>query len=91
MYMSDYCTVPMPLAGHPGDLDPRGPRGAGRRRASSCRSGFQIAGPAFSETGILDAAHALERAIGLTHGNGPGDEGAPELSEECRREVSAGK
>jgi aspartyl-tRNA(Asn)/glutamyl-tRNA(Gln) amidotransferase subunit A len=27
--------------------------------------GFQIAGPAFSEAGILDAAHALEKAIGF--------------------------
>ena len=27
--------------------------------------GFQIAGPAFSESRILDAAHALEKAIGF--------------------------
>jgi aspartyl-tRNA(Asn)/glutamyl-tRNA(Gln) amidotransferase subunit A len=27
--------------------------------------GFQIAGPAFSENRILDAAHALEKAIGF--------------------------
>jgi aspartyl-tRNA(Asn)/glutamyl-tRNA(Gln) amidotransferase subunit A len=27
--------------------------------------GFQIAGPAFSENRILDAAHALEQAIGF--------------------------
>ena len=27
--------------------------------------GFQIAGPAFSEAGILDAAYALEQAIGF--------------------------
>jgi len=27
--------------------------------------GLQIAGPAFSESGMLDAAHALERAIGF--------------------------
>ena len=27
--------------------------------------GFQIAGPAFSESRLLDAAHALERAIGF--------------------------
>ena len=27
--------------------------------------GFQIAGPAFSEGRILDAAYALERAIGF--------------------------
>jgi aspartyl-tRNA(Asn)/glutamyl-tRNA(Gln) amidotransferase subunit A len=27
--------------------------------------GFQIAGPVFSENRLLDAAHALERAIGF--------------------------
>jgi Asp-tRNA(Asn)/Glu-tRNA(Gln) amidotransferase A subunit family amidase len=27
--------------------------------------GFQIAGPAFSDSAMLDAAHALERAIGF--------------------------
>ena len=31
--------------------------------APSCPVGFQIAGPAFSETKLLDAAYALERAI----------------------------
>ena len=28
-------------------------------------TGFQLAGPAFSENRILDAAHALEQAIGF--------------------------
>jgi aspartyl-tRNA(Asn)/glutamyl-tRNA(Gln) amidotransferase subunit A len=27
--------------------------------------GFQLAGPAFSESRLLDAAHALEQAIGF--------------------------
>ena len=27
--------------------------------------GFQVAGPAFSESRVLDAAHALEQAIGF--------------------------
>ena len=27
--------------------------------------GFQIAGPAFSDSAMLDAAHAIERAIGF--------------------------
>ena len=64
MYMSDYCTVPMPLAGIPAISIPAGlaePEGGG----PELPVGFQIAGPAFSESGILDAAFALERAIGF--------------------------
>jgi aspartyl-tRNA(Asn)/glutamyl-tRNA(Gln) amidotransferase subunit A len=62
MYMSDYCTVPMPLAGIPAISIPAGlaqPDGGG----PELPVGFQIAGPAFSESGMLDAAYALERAI----------------------------
>jgi aspartyl-tRNA(Asn)/glutamyl-tRNA(Gln) amidotransferase subunit A len=68
MYLNDYFTVPMPLAGIPaisipcglsgGDVG-LGPRGEG------LPVGFQIAGPAFSENGLLDTAYALERAIGF--------------------------
>jgi len=58
MYMSDYCTVPMSLAGIPAISIPAG-------LADGLPVGFQIAGPAFSENAILDAAHALERAIGF--------------------------
>ena len=64
MYLSDYCTVPMPLAGIPAISIPAGlaaPEGGG----AELPVGFQIAGPAYSETKILDAAHALERAIGF--------------------------
>jgi aspartyl-tRNA(Asn)/glutamyl-tRNA(Gln) amidotransferase subunit A len=64
MYLSDYCTVPMPLAGIPAISIPSGlaePAGGGPQLPV----GFQIAGPAFSESGMLDAAHALERAIGF--------------------------
>jgi aspartyl-tRNA(Asn)/glutamyl-tRNA(Gln) amidotransferase subunit A len=64
MYMNDYCTVPMPLAGIPAISIPSGlaePAGGGPKLPV----GFQIAGPAFSEAGILDAAYALERAIGF--------------------------
>ncbi|MGZ5324060.1 MAG: Asp-tRNA(Asn)/Glu-tRNA(Gln) amidotransferase subunit GatA [Solirubrobacterales bacterium] len=64
MYLSDYCTVPMSLAGIPAISIPSGlakPGGGG----PELPVGLQIAGPAFSESGILDAAHALERAIGF--------------------------
>jgi aspartyl-tRNA(Asn)/glutamyl-tRNA(Gln) amidotransferase subunit A len=58
MYLSDYFTVPMPLAGLPAVSIPCG-------LSDGLPVGFQIAGPAFSETRILDAAYALERAIGF--------------------------
>ena len=56
MYLNDYCTVPMPLAGIPAISIPNG-------LSEGLPTGFQIAGPAFSESRILDAAHALERSI----------------------------
>jgi aspartyl-tRNA(Asn)/glutamyl-tRNA(Gln) amidotransferase subunit A len=58
MYLSDYFTVPMPLAGLPAVSIPCG-------LSEGLPVGFQIAGPAFSEGRILDAAYALERAIGF--------------------------
>ena len=58
MYLSDYCTVPMPLAGIPAISIPAG-------LSDDLPVGFQIAGPAFSENGLLDAAHALEQRIGF--------------------------
>jgi aspartyl-tRNA(Asn)/glutamyl-tRNA(Gln) amidotransferase subunit A len=64
MYMADYCTVPMPLAGIPAISIPAGlaqPDGGG----PELPVGLQIAGPAFSENALLEAAHALERAIGF--------------------------
>jgi len=64
MYLSDYFTVPMPLAGIPAVSIPAGlatPAGGG----PELPVGLQIAGPAFSEAGMLDAAYALERAIGF--------------------------
>jgi aspartyl-tRNA(Asn)/glutamyl-tRNA(Gln) amidotransferase subunit A len=69
MYLSDYCTVPMSLAGIPAISIPAGlakPEGEG----PELPVGFQIAGPAFSDSAILDAAFALERAIGFGQGNG---------------------
>jgi aspartyl-tRNA(Asn)/glutamyl-tRNA(Gln) amidotransferase subunit A len=64
MYMSDYCTVPMSLAGIPAISIPAGmaePAGGG----PELPVGLQIAGPAFSESLLLDAAHAIEGAVGF--------------------------
>jgi aspartyl-tRNA(Asn)/glutamyl-tRNA(Gln) amidotransferase subunit A len=68
MYLNDFCTVPMSLAGVPaisipcglsGGEQGLGPDGAG------LPVGLQLAGPAFSENRLLDAAHALELAFGF--------------------------
>jgi aspartyl-tRNA(Asn)/glutamyl-tRNA(Gln) amidotransferase subunit A len=72
MSLSDYCTVPMPLAGIPAISIPAGvaqPDGGG----ADLPVGFQIAGPAFSDSAMLDAAHALEGAIGFQHNGDEGD------------------
>src|SRR5205823_12078647 len=61
MYMSDVLTVPMSLAGIPAISIPGG-------LADGLPVGIQLAGPAFSENRIFDAAHALERAIGFDEG-----------------------
>ena len=58
MYLNDFCTVPMPLAGIPAISIPSG-------LSDGLPVGFQLAGPAFSENRMLDAAFALERAIGF--------------------------
>jgi aspartyl-tRNA(Asn)/glutamyl-tRNA(Gln) amidotransferase subunit A len=58
MYVNDVCTVPMSLAGIPAISIPNG-------LSEGLPVGFQIAGPAFSENRILDAAFALEQAIGF--------------------------
>ena len=58
MYLNDYCTVPMSLAGIPAISIPNG-------LSEGLPTGFQLAGPAFSENAILDAAFALEQAIGF--------------------------
>jgi aspartyl-tRNA(Asn)/glutamyl-tRNA(Gln) amidotransferase subunit A len=56
MYLNDFCTVPMPLAGIPALSIPSG-------LSEGMPVGFQLAGPAFSENRLLDAAYALEQAI----------------------------
>jgi aspartyl-tRNA(Asn)/glutamyl-tRNA(Gln) amidotransferase subunit A len=58
MYLNDYFTVPMSLAGIPAISIPNG-------LSDGRPTGFQLAGPAFSESRILDAAFALEQAIGF--------------------------
>ncbi|HEY1286551.1 MAG TPA: Asp-tRNA(Asn)/Glu-tRNA(Gln) amidotransferase subunit GatA [Solirubrobacterales bacterium] len=72
MYMNDFFTVPMSLAGIPAISIPAGlaePAGGGPRLPV----GFQIAAPAFAEQRLLDAAHALERAIAFTAKPGEGN------------------
>jgi aspartyl-tRNA(Asn)/glutamyl-tRNA(Gln) amidotransferase subunit A len=58
MYLNDFCTVPMPLAGIPAVSIPSG-------LSDGLPVGFQLAGPAFSESRMLGAAYALEQAIGF--------------------------
>jgi aspartyl-tRNA(Asn)/glutamyl-tRNA(Gln) amidotransferase subunit A len=68
MYINDFCTVPMSLAGIPAISIPCGLAGADAGLGPGGRGlpvGFQIAGPVFSENRLLDAAFALERAIGF--------------------------
>jgi aspartyl-tRNA(Asn)/glutamyl-tRNA(Gln) amidotransferase subunit A len=64
MYMNDFFTVPMSLAGIPAISIPAGlvePAGGGPKLPV----GFQIAAPAFGEQKLLDAAFALEQALGF--------------------------
>jgi aspartyl-tRNA(Asn)/glutamyl-tRNA(Gln) amidotransferase subunit A len=56
MYLNDYCTVPMSLAGIPAISIPCG-------LSAGLPVGMQLAGPAFSENRLLDASYALERAL----------------------------
>ncbi|MCW3012007.1 MAG: gatA [Solirubrobacterales bacterium] len=58
MYLNDYFTVPMSLAGIPAISLPCG-------LSEGLPVGLQLAGPAFSENRLLDAAHALEGALGF--------------------------
>ena len=58
MYFNDFCTVPMSLTGIPAISIPSG-------LSDGLPVGLQLAGPAFSENRLLNAAYALERAIGF--------------------------
>ena len=64
MYLNDFCTVPMSLAGTPAISIPCGlaPPPGGERPLPV---GFQLAGPAFSENRLLAASFALEQALGF--------------------------
>jgi aspartyl-tRNA(Asn)/glutamyl-tRNA(Gln) amidotransferase subunit A len=64
MYLNDFCTVPMSLAGIPAVSIPNGlaePAGGG----PPLPSGFQITAPAFAENRLLQAAFALEQELGF--------------------------
>ena len=61
MYLNDYCTVPMSLAGIPAISIPCGLVS----EAACCRSACSSPGPPFSENRLLDAAYALEQSIGF--------------------------
>jgi aspartyl-tRNA(Asn)/glutamyl-tRNA(Gln) amidotransferase subunit A len=68
MYLNDYFTVPMPLAGLPAISIPCGLGGSDRGLGpdgGGLPVGFQIAGPAFSENKLLEVAYALEQSIGF--------------------------
>jgi aspartyl-tRNA(Asn)/glutamyl-tRNA(Gln) amidotransferase subunit A len=72
MYLNDFFTVPMSLAGIPAISIPAGlgePAGGGPRLPV----GFQIAAPAFAEQKMLEAAYALEQAVGFDALPGGGD------------------
>jgi aspartyl-tRNA(Asn)/glutamyl-tRNA(Gln) amidotransferase subunit A len=56
MYLNDYCTVPMSLAGIPAISIPCG-------LSAGLPVGLQLAGPAFSENRLLDVSYALEQAF----------------------------
>jgi aspartyl-tRNA(Asn)/glutamyl-tRNA(Gln) amidotransferase subunit A len=58
MYLGDLFTIPFSLAGLPAISIPAG-------LSNGLPVGLQLGGPAFSENRILDAAFALEQAIGF--------------------------
>jgi aspartyl-tRNA(Asn)/glutamyl-tRNA(Gln) amidotransferase subunit A len=83
MYMSDICTLPVNLAGLPAISIPCG-------LSEGLPVGFQVIGPAFSENRILDAAHAIEQAIGFAELPTFRDTSDGGLSSETRRSGTEG-
>ena len=72
MYLNDFFTVPMSLAGIPAISIPAGlaaPEGGGPQLPV----GFQIAAPAFAEQKLLEAAYALEQGLGFEARPGDGN------------------
>ena len=59
MYLNDYCTVPVPLAGLPAISIPHG------LSARACRSASSSSARPSARPRLLDAAYALEQAIGF--------------------------
>jgi aspartyl-tRNA(Asn)/glutamyl-tRNA(Gln) amidotransferase subunit A len=85
MYLNDFFTVPMSLAGIPAISIPAGlaqPAGGG----PDLPVGFQIAAPAFAEQKLLNAAYALERGIGFD----ARPSGAPFAPGESKRRTGSG-
>jgi aspartyl-tRNA(Asn)/glutamyl-tRNA(Gln) amidotransferase subunit A len=85
MYLNDFFTVPMSLAGIPAISIPAGlaqPTGGG----PELPVGFQIAAPAFGERRLLDAAYALEQGIGFD----ARPSGAPFAPRESKRRTGSG-
>src|SRR5260221_8337256 len=72
MYLNDFFTVPMSLAGIPAISIPAGLAEPGSG-GPKLPVGFQIAAPAFAEQALLEAAYALERSIGFDARPGGGD------------------
>ncbi|WP_249020827.1 Asp-tRNA(Asn)/Glu-tRNA(Gln) amidotransferase subunit GatA [Conexibacter sp. S30A1] len=70
MYLNDVCTVPMSLAGIPAISIPCG-------LSDGLPVGLQLAGPAFSENALLDAAYALEQALAFDGRSAWAGGGAP--------------
>jgi aspartyl-tRNA(Asn)/glutamyl-tRNA(Gln) amidotransferase subunit A len=64
MYLNDFFTVPMSLAGIPAISIPAGLAEPGSG-GPKLPVGFQIAAPAFAEQKLLQASYALEQAIGF--------------------------
>jgi aspartyl-tRNA(Asn)/glutamyl-tRNA(Gln) amidotransferase subunit A len=63
MYLNDFCTVPMSLAGIPAISIP-----LELSAGDGLPVGLQLAGPAFSESRLLDAAYAFQESMAFDAG-----------------------